>query len=47
MLGRLTFYPTMLICDRLIGTDHVHTEEEEWPPAGESVPVPAPEEEIY
>lgn len=47
MLGRLTFYPTMLICDRLIGTDHVRTEDEEWPPAGEPAPALASEEEIY
>ncbi|WP_154653280.1 hypothetical protein [Corynebacterium halotolerans] len=47
MLGRLTFYPTMLICDRLIGTAHVRTEEEEWPPAEEPSPFPATEEEIY
>lgn len=46
MLGRLTFYPTMLICDRLIGTNHVHAEEEEWPPTEETAPVPATEE-IY
>lgn len=28
MLGRLTLFPTKLICDRLIGTDQVLTDQD-------------------